>query len=269
MTNPQGPTAMGPDPSRLVAIATAVAVMLMTLYIVAPRESAERAAELRPDTPASTEEPIAAESRVFRAKWGFVAAAPDEPVRRDARTRSLAFYRRLRAYPGAPPRVPHGLTEEEFRTTRCLVCHERGGYAARFGAYAPVTPHPEFANCLQCHVPEAMSVGVSLPGSPGQVVCRQCHVDPDRPPPSLVSLDWVPLAWPALSGAALPGGPPAIPHALQLRGDCLACHAGPGAVRELRTRHPERANCRQCHVEGEPDEPPVGPRTDSRPGVAR
>ncbi len=249
------PRAAGPDPSRLIAIATAVVTMLLALFVLAPRRPAERAVPGRADTAASRSQPIAAEADVFRANWGVVAAAPDEAARRDARPRSLAFYRRQRAYPGAPPRVPHGLTAEEFRATRCLVCHERGGYVARFGAYAPVTPHPEYAGCLQCHVSDAMSVGVRLPGEPGQVVCRQCHVDPDRPPPSLVSLDWVPLPWPAMGGAALPGAPPPIPHALQLRGNCLACHGGPGAVRELRTRHPERANCRQCHVVGEPDGP--------------
>jgi len=44
------------------------------------------------------------------------------------------------------------------------------------------------------------------------------------------------------------GAPPRIPHALQMRGECLACHAGPGARVELRTTHPERVRCRQCHV---------------------
>jgi cytochrome c-type protein NapB len=220
------------------------------------------------DTLVSPEQPIAAEADVFRAKWGFVASAPDAPARPQARARTLAIYHKLRAYPGAPPRIPHGLTEEEYRTNRCNICHERGGYATRFGAYAPVTPHPENTQCLQCHVPDAMSVGVPLPRVRGQMVCRQCHVDPDRPPPSLVSLNWAPAPWPALHNTALPGSPPIIPHTLQLRGDCLACHGGPGAVRELRTKHPERGNCRQCHVPQEPEEQPsVSPA--SRPGAAR
>ena len=256
MTGPGGPHSAGPHPTRLFTIATIVIVMILGLYIVAPREdSSVPGAAVATATSAATLDPIAAEANVFRAKWGVVAAEPDERARPGARLRSLAFYRRLRAYPGAPPRVPHGLTEEEYRTQRCKVCHERGGYVARFGAYAPVTPHPEFGECLQCHVPEAMSVGVAQPDRTGDVVCRQCHVDPDRKPPSLVSLDWVPLAWPALDTRAFPGGPPVTPHYLQLRGDCLACHAGPAAVRELRTRHPERSNCRQCHVTQEPGEP--------------
>ena len=45
-----------------------------------------------------------------------------------------------------------------------------------------------------------------------------------------------------------------IPHDLQLRGNCLACHAGPAAVEEIRTAHPERTNCRQCHLTAPPGE---------------
>ena len=47
---------------------------------------------------------------------------------------------------------------------------------------------------------------------------------------------------------ALDGSPPVIPHQLQLRENCLACHAGPSAPKEIRVTHPERVNCRQCHV---------------------
>jgi cytochrome c-type protein NapB len=49
--------------------------------------------------------------------------------------------------------------------------------------------------------------------------------------------------------------PPLIPHDLQLRGNCLACHAGPGGVEEIRSTHPERANCRQCHLPSAPETP--------------
>lgn len=48
--------------------------------------------------------------------------------------------------------------------------------------------------------------------------------------------------------SALEGSPPIIPHQLQLRENCLACHAGPSAPKEIRVTHPERVNCRQCHV---------------------
>jgi hypothetical protein len=49
------------------------------------------------------------------------------------------------------------------------------------------------------------------------------------------------------------GFPPPIPHDRVLREDCLSCHAGPAAVGEIRTTHAERADCRACHVEVDPD----------------
>jgi cytochrome c-type protein NapB len=93
----------------------------------------------------------------------------------------------------------------------------------RFEAYAPVTPHPEMTSCRQCHVPQA-----------GQAAFQPSGWQTPAPPP--------------LKGAAMPGSPPPIPHALQMRENCRACHAGPGAVDALRTTHPERVSCRQCHA---------------------
>ncbi|MBM2802359.1 MAG: putative periplasmic nitrate reductase, small subunit (napB) [Deltaproteobacteria bacterium] len=49
-----------------------------------------------------------------------------------------------RAYPGAPPIVPH---DTEVRKALCLTCHEAGL------AGAPIVPHPTRNHlCLQCHV---------------------------------------------------------------------------------------------------------------------
>ena len=42
--------------------------------------------------------------------------------------------------------------------------------------------------------------------------------------------------------------PPTIPHKTFMRENCVACHAGPAAREEIRTSHPERRRCRQCHV---------------------
>ena len=105
----------------------------------------------------------------------------------------------------------------------------------RFAAYTPVTPHPELDSCQDCHSPA--EPGRPLPGAARPV--------------------------PALPSAAMPGAPPPIPHSLDMRERCLACHAGPGAVDEFRTSHPERAGCRQCHALGGPPgaaftRPPAG-----------
>jgi cytochrome c-type protein NapB len=33
-----------------------------------------------------------------------------------------------------------------------------------------------------------------------------------------------------------------------MRENCTACHDGPAAREEIRTPHPERVRCRQCHL---------------------
>jgi nitrate reductase (cytochrome), electron transfer subunit len=193
------------------------------------------------------EPPIPAEADVFRLMAADIAAGATGAPRAGARARTLAAFRTLRAYPGAPPRIPHALAPEEFRGTTCNTCHERGGYSARFEAYAPITPHPEFRNCLQCHAADDGAVGVAVRGRAfnGDAAATR---SPRASAAPLVALDWKTTSWPSTNLRAMDGSPPAIPHTLELRGNCLACHGGPAAVAEVRTTHPERANCRQCHV---------------------
>jgi hypothetical protein len=199
-----------------------------------------------PRTTAITQ-PIAAEALVFSMRPDAATLDAQAYRRPDAHPRTLATYRALRAYPGAPPRVPHGLTPDEFRGTVCNTCHERGGYSPRFGAYVPLVPHPELTSCLQCHATDIALVGVALPDSRRDALCHQCH-STVRTASSEHGVDWQPAAWPRVGGGAADGTPPEIPHDLQLRGNCLACHMGPAAVAEIRTSHPERSNCRQCHL---------------------
>lgn len=138
--------------------------------------------------------------------------------------RSLDTYYDNRAYAGAPPTIPHPLLSEKgIGDKGCLQCHDNGGYVARFEAYAPVTPHPELINCKQCHVPTKTTKLFK----PHQWQAAQAQKVGNR---------------------AMPGSPPVIPHDLQMRSNCMACHSGPAAPKEIRVSHPERSNCRQCHV---------------------
>ncbi len=236
-------------PMRILLIASAVSAMAAAIVALTRvsegRVASSVTASIAVVTPAS--EPIAMEALVFRTSAGGVAVEPSARRRGTVHLRTLARYRGLRAYPGAPPRIPHGLTAQEFRGDRCNTCHGRGGYSQRFEAYAPPTPHPAMANCLQCHVADAPMVGLPLPGPGPDALCRQCHAAATSRPPE-PALDWRPAAWPDVPVATKNASPPPIPHDLQLRGNCLACHGGPAAVAELRTTHPERANCRQCHL---------------------
>jgi nitrate reductase (cytochrome), electron transfer subunit len=150
----------------------------------------------------------------------------DEYLIADSGGRDIAFFYDLRQYPGSPPQIPHKV-EMPFsgKTDNCLSCHEKGGYNAKLGKSTPVTPHPEHSLCYQCHT--------------------------IKPAENLffVESSWTSVNPPRLGGAALPGGPPVIPHGLQMRENCIACHTGPGAVVELRVDHALRGNCRQCHAD--------------------
>ncbi len=166
---------------------------------------------------------ILSESAVFE-RSGFALEYVDMPV--DAQhQRTLDDYYKNRAYPGAPPSIPHPVKEKRSMGGKvCLQCHQNGGFVEKFKAYAPVTPHPAMVNCKQCHVEQQT---------------QAYFIDTDfykKPAPAVGTNN------------ALPGSPPVIPHQLQMRENCLSCHAGPAAVKELRVTHPERINCRQCHV---------------------
>ena len=143
--------------------------------------------------------------------------------------RTLEYFYALRAYDGPPPVIPHPISEEASLTgDTCLGCHRYGGFTPEFQAYAPVSPHPEMLNCRQCHNPQEVS--------------------------SLFKETAWTKGLPRRGRAHLPGGPLVIPHSIQMRENCLSCHAGPGAVSEIRTTHPERIDCMQCHVERQTEE---------------
>lgn len=113
----------------------------------------------------------------------------------------------------APPTIPHDLDDPA-----CLECH---GHAE---AGAPEVPHPAFANCLQCHVPQT---GTALFRGNGFL---------GVPEPARLSRAYV-------------GAPPVAPHRYFMRQNCLACHGKDAPQGIVSTPHPERSHCRQCHLE--------------------
>jgi cytochrome c-type protein NapB len=141
----------------------------------------------------------------------------------EARARTLAARAERRAYDGAPPVMPH--SRNFAKTKTCLECHETGiRLGERFG---PPLSHPHLVSCLQCHVE---SRNVEVPASGGVVANA---FDGLRAPAGAVR------PW--------PGAPPVIPHTTFMRTDCLSCH-GPTSYPGLRTDHPQRTNCVQCHA---------------------
>lgn len=203
----------------LVMILAISAVVIVNRSIQSALENPELNILSDDDTPS-----IPVEEGVFRRRW--VANQYTNATFEGSDHRTLNNYYALRAYPGAPPRIPHPLVSEKgIGGNTCLQCHENGGFVTRFDAYAPVTPHPEMINCKQCHVPNTAA-------------------------PVFTRTDFVKVDAPETGNAAYPGAPPVIPHGLQMRENCLACHAGPAAPVEIRVSHPERINCRQCHATG-------------------
>jgi nitrate reductase (cytochrome), electron transfer subunit len=223
-----------PGPPRLVLIGLAVALMAAVIYVVGSSLYAgQQEARLLPVTAEPTPA-LPFEAGVFRrtARALDHAAMPEAPPSR----RTLAVYHSRRAYPGAPPWIPHPVDDGDPLERGCLACHVDGGWVPRFQAYAPVVPHPDFTSCRQCHVPRT-----------GQESFRPTT--------------WETVPGPRIDRSALPGSPPPIPHALQMRENCVACHGGPAAVVEIRTTHPERVSCRQCHALGD------RPAAFERPGA--
>jgi hypothetical protein len=227
---------------------TAIVALVVAVGRAPPRRAPA------PPTPAvalltAPAESIAGEAQVFQTPPGMMAIAPLTRREREAHPRTLETYRYLRAYPGAPPRIPHELTTDEFRTGACKTCHERGGYSRRFTAYVPLTPHPDNGPCLQCHVGTDELMAVPLISSDANRRCHQCHATGGTPGADVETwLAWRTTSWSRLPRLTAGREPPAIPHDLEPRGNCLACHAGPAAVAEIRTAHPEWSDCRQCHV---------------------
>lgn len=230
---------MSRDGAKYARIGLAAAVMLMVVFVGGSTFGTHGVAPWH-RTPLLTADPDAlpGEADTFRAASSSLALRESSQEKGGPRT--LAKFDDRRAFPGAPPVIPHPLLEDKSMGGKgCLGCHRDGGFVPPLKAYAPVTPHPDLVNCRQCHVWQKEGAVLFAGGS-----------------------TWSKISGPVVKQAlAMPGAPPPIPHTLELRGNCVACHAGPGAVAELRTPHPERANCRQCHV------PTESPASFDRGGV--
>ncbi len=155
------------------------------------------------------------------------AGAPSVPVpgREGAAKTAAAARAQRRAYDGAPPVIPHSNFGME-----CTACHSERGMAVPQVGFAPPMPH-------------AKTAGLS-----GVSRCTQCHVF------RTTEAEFRPNGFAGLRqdlrrGARLhPFAPPVLPHPVFLRENCAACHEGPAAREEIRTPHPERLRCTQCHV---------------------
>ena len=130
-----------------------------------------------------------------------------------------------RAYDGAPPVAPH----EDFGIM-CTECHNERGMEVTDVGFAPPSPHE-------------LTIGMD-----DLLRCKQCHVF-QQTDAVFVANDFVGLRQDLRRGPRLNAlAPPTVPHKTFMRENCSACHTGAAAREEIRTPHPERTRCRQCHV---------------------
>jgi len=143
--------------------------------------------------------------------------------------RNLSLHERQgrRAFEGAPPVVPHSIPQDSSAV--CLACHGAG--LAVKDKVASRISHTRYQSCTQCHVSAA---GLGVPLRENSLLIP------------LAENDFVPVPAPSKGARAWPTAPPSIPHSTLMRNDCLSCH-GPGGLFGLRTPHPDRQSCLQCH----------------------
>lgn len=127
-----------------------------------------------------------------------------------------------RAFNGAPPTIPHPIDQRSDAS--CVACHSKGIVTSTIRV--PKMSHQFLQNCTQCHVE-------NNPKHMAATIFREN--------------EFVGLEAPTAGPRAYAGAPPQIPHSTWMRSDCLSCHGLAGRY-GIRTTHPWRNNCQQCHA---------------------
>lgn len=133
----------------------------------------------------------------------------------------------ITVYAAAPPPAPADLHPEFEKIASpkgCLECHGKGGVKE--------TPHPDRKGCEKCHAPKVDKKAAekkdaskaAAPKASGKLPANKVHIaaPPMAPAKKHPGFDKIPT----------PDG-------------CLKCH-GPKGV--IKSSHPERHNCKQCHI---------------------
>jgi nitrate reductase (cytochrome), electron transfer subunit len=149
-------------------------------------------------------------------------------VTEELRLEAIAQRRARRAFDGAPPVVPHPIPQDS--TASCLACHATG--LAIKDRMAPKISHAHYGSCTQCHVPA--ETGPRITSDPVLLAALTDNV-------------FLGASAPTKGERASPGAPPTIPHTTLMRSDCNSCHGATGLY-GLRTPHPDRQSCTQCHA---------------------
>ncbi|TPV94154.1 MAG: hypothetical protein B7733_16930 [Myxococcales bacterium FL481] len=146
-------------------------------------------------------------------------------------TEALAARRERRAFDGAPPVIPHPIGQQEEPS--CMACHE-DALVLHSGHVASAVSHRDLKSCVQCHPATAPLMPLAAD-------------DPLRATAMFGANTFAGLESPSHGRRAHAVAPPEIPHSTVMRDNCLSCHGDKGA-HPLRSSHPERQSCAQCHT---------------------
>ncbi|MBF8267758.1 MAG: hypothetical protein HW388_1266 [Dehalococcoidia bacterium] len=149
-----------------------------------------------------------------------------------------------------------GWQESEHLTVACEACHGPGQAHVEEGAKPSLDASREA--CGTCHNELAARPGafpqIDLAQHNSQLACIACHnpmgtarqVSLVVPTSTATPSDTTPTPWP--SGVIEPSGPPRIPHSLEGRSACMACHGSTG-FKPFPADHAGRAGdlCQSCH----------------------
>lgn len=158
----------------------------------------------------------------------LAAATALTNVTEEQRLEAITQRQARRAFDGAPPVVPHPIPQDS--TAACLACHGNG--MAIKDRVAPKISHAHYGSCTQCHVPA--QTGPRIADEPALLASLTDNVFSGAIAPTKGERAWA-------------GAPPTIPHSTLMRSDCNSCH-GPTGLYGLRTPHPDRQSCVQCHA---------------------
>jgi len=149
---------------------------------------------------------------------------PLAEIRIDPEEKLMALHQREqnRAFNGAPPTIPHPIDQRSDAS--CAACHKEGAMTKTLRI--PRMSHEFLTHCMQCHVENNPR---HMPGT------------------AFRENEFTGLEAPTAGPRAFPGAPPQIPHSTWMRSDCMSCHGYEGR-HGIRTTHPLRSNCQQCHA---------------------
>jgi cytochrome c-type protein NapB len=149
---------------------------------------------------------------------------PLAEIRIDPQEKLTALQQRARnrAFNGAPPTIPHAIDQQSDAS--CVACHKDGVLTESLRISR--MSHAFLPNCTQCHVE-------SHPRHLPATVFRENS--------------FAGLPAPTAGPRAFASAPPQIPHSTWMRSDCMSCHGYEG-LHGLRTTHPWRNSCQQCHA---------------------